>query len=127
LVFTAIGIYYTPSFITKKEERKIAKIKADNAMFTAKVLEIFASDKKALPSVVAKNVAEELNQKSKNPYNEKLTAYVFETQCKGCNCVEYDDKLQMIILSAYNNKNEMIARTVIKPPAFVTYTKEKKK
>ncbi len=126
LALIALGIYYTPNFLTKKDMQKIAKIKADNAMFTSKVLETFAADKKSLPSVVAKKVADELNQKSENPYNKKTPAYVFETQCKGCNCVEFDDKLEIIILSAYNNKGEMVARTVIKPPSFVTYTKEKK-
>lgn len=126
IALIALGIYYTPNFLTKKDMQKIAKIKADNAMFTSKVLETFAVDKKALPSVVAKKVADELNQKSINPYNKKLPAYVFEAQCKGCNCVEFDDKLEMVILSAYNNKGEMVARTVIKPPSFVTYTKEKK-
>lgn len=126
IVLVALGVYYTPNFITKEEARKIAKIKADNAMFTSKVLETFAADKKALPSVVAKKVADELNQKSENPYNKKAPAYVFETSCKGCNCVEFDDKLEMVILSAYDNSGDMVARTVIKPPSFVTYTKEKK-
>ena len=127
ILFVAIGIYYTPNFITKKEARKIAQIKANNAIFTSKTLEIFAADKKILPSEVVKKVTEELNATSKNPYDKKTPAFVLNKECKACNNIEFDDKLQMIILSAYNPKGELVARTVIKPPSFVTYTKETKK
>ncbi len=124
IVFVAIGIYYSPNIITKKEMQKIAKIKADNAIFTSKALEEFSANKKAKPSEVAKKIAQELNTTSKNPFDEKSPAYTFETICTGCNNIEFDDKLQMIILSAYNKKGELMARTVIKPPSFVTYAKE---
>ena len=52
-----------------------------------------------------------------------ITSFTFDTNCKGCNSVEYDDKLTMIILTTYNKRGDLIARTVIKPPSFVTYTK----
>ena len=108
---------------------KAAKIKADNAVFASKVLEEFAQDKNAKPSVVTQKIADELNLIAKNPYDRKAKAYTFDINCKGCNSIEYDDNLSMVILTTYNKRGELIARTVIKPPSFVTYNKmdEKKK
>ena len=100
-----------------------AKIKNDNQIFISKSLEEFASDKKAKPSEIAKKVSDELNVVTVNPYNKKSQAYTFEKGCKGCNIVEFDDAMEMIILTTYDKKGELIARTVIKPPSFVTYNK----
>jgi len=126
IVLLAVGIYYSPRFINKQEVMMAAKIKADNDMFTSKALEEFAINKNAKPSEIAQKVSDELNITGKNPYNKKLKAYTFDLNCKGCNSVEYDDNLSMIILTTYDKKGELIARTVIKPPSFVTYFKDKK-
>ena len=123
LLFIAIGIYYSPHFITKQDVLKAAKIKSDNAIYTARVLEEFAKNKNEKASTVAKKVSEKLNQIAKNPYDKKAPAYTFESECKGCTCVSYDDNAQMIILTTFNKKNELILRTVIKPPSFVVYSK----
>ena len=123
IVFIAIGIYYSPHFMYEKEVRNAAKIKSDNAIFSARVLEEFAKNKNAKASDVAKNVAKKLNETAKNPYDKKNPAYIFEKECAGCNSVTYDDKAQMITLTAFNKKNELILRTVIKPPSFVVYSK----
>jgi len=124
LAFLAIGIYYSPNFMHKQEVMKAAKIKSDNAIFTSKALEEFAKDKNAKSSAIAQKITDELNSTTINPYDKKTQAYTFDLNCKGCNSVEYDDALSMIILTTYNKKGELIARTVIKPPSFVTYTKE---
>ena len=92
-------------------------------MFTSKALEEFAVDVNAKPSKVAQKVADELNLTGKNPYNKKAPAFTFDNACKGCNAVEYDDKLTMIILTTYNKRGDLMSRTVIKPPSFVTYAK----
>ena len=123
IVLVAVGIYYSPHFMNKQEVMMAAKIKADNAMFTSKTLEEFAVNKNAKPSDVAQKVANELNATGKNPYDKKAQAFTFDTNCKGCNSVEYDDKLTMIILTTYNKRGDLMARTVIKPPSFVTYAK----
>ena len=124
LAFVALGVYYSPNFMHKQETMKAAKIKADNAIFTSKALEEFAKNKSAKSSEIAQKILDELNLTTINPYNKKAPAYTFEINCKACNSVEYDDNLSMIILTTYNKKGELIARTVIKPPSFVTYTKE---
>ena len=123
VVLVAVGIYYSPHFMYKNEERMAAKIKSDNAIFSARAIEEFAKNENAKASDVAKNVAQNLNQVAKNPYNKKMPAYTFEKDCVGCNSVTYDDKTQMITLTTLNNKNELILRTVIKPPSFVDYHK----
>ena len=126
IVLIALGIYYTPRFMTSTDVKKIAKIKADNAMFTAKVLEEFAADKKAVPSVVAKKIIEEFNISIKNVYDKNLPAYTLEQSCKGCNSVVYDDKFKTITIESYDKRGTFLARTVIAPPSYVTYTKEVK-
>ena len=120
----AIGIYYSPNFMLSQEVMKAGKIKANNAIFTSKVLEEFAVNKTQKPSEIAKKVADELNQTTKNPYNKKADAYTFDLKCEACNSIECDDNLSMIILTTYNKKGELIARTVIKPPSYVVYQKD---
>ena len=124
IVFVALGIYYSPKFFKSEQVMMAAKIKADNAAFTSKVLEEFSSNSKAKSSDVAKKVSEELNLINQNPYNKTKEAYTFELNCKGCNSIETNDNLSMVILTTYDKKGEMIARTVIKPPSFVTYSKD---
>ena len=72
---------------------------------------------------IRKKIADELNLIAKNPYDKKAKAYTFDINCKACNSIEYDDNLCMVILTTYNKRGDLIARTVIKPPSFVTYNK----
>lgn len=123
IIFLAIGIYYSPHFMYEKDVRNAAKIKSDNAIFCARAIEAFAKDKNIKASIVAKDVAEKLNQTAENPYNKKMPAYTFEKDCAPCNSISFDDDIQMITLSTFNKKNELILRTVIKPPSFVVYSK----
>ncbi len=125
VVFIAVAIYYSPHFQNNKKETLSSKIKTNNETFTSKALDEFNKDKTLKPSVVAKKVSDELNKTIKNPYNKKKEAFTFETGCTGCSSVEYDDNLTMIILTTYDKKGELVARTVIKPPSFVVYEKDK--
>jgi len=120
---TVLSAYYVPQLLNKQEVMAAAKIKADNEIFVAKSLEEFEANKNIKSSEVAKKISEELNVVTVNPYNKKAEAYTFEKTCKACNSVEFDDTLKMIILTTYDKKGELIARTVIKPPSFVTYNK----
>ena len=123
IALVAFGIFFSPKFTLDKEIMYAAKIKADNSIFTAKVLEEFAQNQNAQASSVAQKVSEELNLLVKNPYNNKQPAYVFEPSCKACNSITYDDISQIVVVTTYNKKGELIARTVIKPPSFVDYSK----
>ena len=70
-----------------------------------------------------KKVLEDLNKTTINPYNRRKPAFTLDAICVGCSSVGFDDTNQMIVVTSYNNKKELVARTVIKPPSFVEYSK----
>ena len=127
LILIAFIIYISPKFLNKKEEMTLSKIKAQSAVFTSCVLEEFSKNFSIKSSVVAQNVVDKLNKTEKNPYDKKQEAFTFAPDCKSCNSVEFDDKLKMVILTTYDKEGELVARTVIKPPSYVTYFKEDSK
>ena len=119
-------VFVSPRLIQKQEVAAAAKIKTDNEIFISRALDEFAKKNPQKPSEIAQLVADELNLTAVNPYNKKEKAYTFEANCKGCNNIEYDDNVKMIILTTYNKKGNLVARTVIKPPSYVTYYKDNK-
>ncbi len=123
ILLICIGLYLTPYFKKSADERKIAGINANAAIFTSKSLAEFSRDKDQKASVVAKKTLDELNTVSKNPYDRKLPAYVSGNVFCGSVSIESDDKLQTITVTGYGRDNVIIVRTVIKPPSFVTYKK----
>lgn len=123
ILLICIGLYLTPYFKKSADERKIARINANAAIFTSKSLAEFSRDKDQKASVVAKKTLDELNTVSKNPYDRKLPAYVSGNVFCGSVSIESDDKLQTITVTGYGRDNVIIVRTVIKPPSFVTYKK----
>ena len=123
ILLLCIGLYLTPYFKKSADERKIAGINANAAIFTSKSLAEFSRDKDQKASIVAKKTLDELNTVSKNPYDRKLPAYVSGNVFCGSVSIESDDKLQTITVTGYGRDNVIIVRTVIKPPSFVTYKK----
>lgn len=124
LVIIAFAIYFSPNFISKKEDRILSQVKAKNAIFVSKIVEEFAHNKNAKPSEVAKKIVEQLNKTETNPYNKKDVFYVLKSEQKGYANVEYDDGVKMVVITTLDKKGELVARTVISPPSFVTYYKE---
>ena len=96
ILLICIGLYLTPYFKKSADERKIAKINANAAIFTSKSLAEFSRDKDQKASIVAKKTLDELNTVSKNPYDRKLPAYVSGNVFCGSVSIESDDKLQTI-------------------------------
>lgn len=123
ILLICIGLYLTPYFKKSADERKIAGINANAAIFTSKSLAEFSRGKDQKASIVAKKTMDELNTVSKNPYDRKLPAYVSGNVFCGSVSIESDDKLQTITVTGYGRDNVIIVRTVIKPPSFVTYKK----
>lgn len=122
IALIALGVYLFNDLSQKKEASFAAKIKADNNAFTMKTLEKFEANKKAKATKVATDVMTELNEVAQNPYDKNVKPYTFEKGCTACSIIEADDALQMITVTTYNKKGDLIARTVIKPPSFVTYS-----
>ena len=125
-VLAAFAVILLPYLLNSNDEKVMAQIKASNAIFTSKIIEEFASSKEAKPSEVAKRVADELNKTEKNPYSKAEDLYVFNKDCVACSAIECDDNLKMVIITTVDKKGLLVARTVIKPPSFVTYYKEEK-
>ena len=123
IVLIASVIYFAPKFMLDKEMQKVAKVKANNAIFTARVIEEYSKNTKIKASELAKKIVDEMNKTTINPYDRKNNAYTYENNCKSCNSVNFDDTTQTIILTSYNKNGELIARSVIKPPSFVVYSK----
>ncbi len=122
----AVIIFLAPYFIKEKQDMIISRIKASNAIFISKTIEEFAKDKNAKPSDISKKVIDILNETEKNPYGTKDAFYVAYKDCTGCTKVESDDNLRMVIITTFNKEGELVARTVINPPSYVTYYKENK-
>lgn len=123
ILILCIGLYLTPYLTGGLDKKKEARVVANAAVFTSKTLANFSINKKEKASVVAKKTADELNTLSKNPFNKKLPAYVFENPEAGSVVVSSDDELQTVTVTGFGKEKQIVVRTVIKPPSFVTYQK----
>ncbi len=124
LIILCIGLYVSPNFLVKLENRKYAQIQTNAGIFTSKALSEFSSNPKMKASVISKKLTEELNAVNKNPLSKKGPAYSINEKCEGCVIITPDDKLNSISVEAYSNENALLVRTVIQPPSFVTYTRD---
>ena len=123
ILILCIGLYLTPYLTGGLDKKKEARVVANAAVFTSKSLANFSINKKEKASIVAKKTADELNTLSKNPFNKKLPAYVFENPEAGSVIVQSDDELQTVTVTGFGKEKQIVVRTVIKPPSFVTYQK----
>ena len=123
ILILCIGLYLTPYLTGGLDKKKEARVVANAAVFTSKSLANFSINKKEKASVVPKKTADELNTLSKNPFNKKLPAYVFENPEAGSVIVQSDDELQTVTVTGFGKEKQIVVRTVIKPPSFVTYQK----
>ncbi len=124
LVILCIGLFISPNFLTKLENRKYAQIQTNASIFTSKALSEFSTNPKMKASVISKKLTEELNAVNKNPLSKKQPAYSLKERCEGCVVITPDDKLNSISVEAYSNEAALLVRTVIQPPSFVTYTRD---
>jgi len=127
IVLLALSLYLAPKFLNNKESKVNAQIKASSAIYTSKIIEEFSRNKNAVPSEVAKKVADELNATEKNPYDSKKPLFSISKDAEGCINIEPDDNLKMVIITTFDKKANLVARTVINPPSYVTYYKDSKK
>ena len=124
IVLCALTMYLIPNIIADREAKTLAIVKSNNAIYTSKVIEEFSHDKSAKPSDIAKKVADELNKTQKNPYDNDKDFFSLDNELASCSNIEADDNLKMIIVTTLDRQGELISRTVINPPSFVTYYKE---
>ncbi len=127
IIFVSLGFYLVPKMMISLEQKQYGRMQTNAAMMTSKVLSYFSdNNNKLTPTEIAKKMSDEMNKLCKNPIDKKNPAYSFKTECLGCVVLTPDDKLKSIILTAKDKEGNLIARTVIQPPSFVTYLKELK-
>ncbi len=126
LLVICVGLYVSPNFLLKAENRKNAIVQTNASIFTSKALSEFSTNSKIKASVVSKKLIEELNAVNKNPFSKKAPAYCILANCEAEGSVKIspDDKVNSITVEAYTKDNILLVRTVIQPPSFVTYTRD---
>lgn len=125
VLFAFAILYFLPKALIDDEKRHDAVLRVSAASYTSKVLDKFATaGKKANINEIAQDVVDELNTLSKNPIDKKKEAFVTTKPCPGCIVVQSDTAMQSIIITGYDKNLKIVVRTVVKPPSFVTYTRE---
>ncbi len=125
LLVICVALYVSPNFLIKLENRKNAQIQTNVSIFASKALSEFSlTNQKLKATAISKKLVEELNAVNKNPYNKKLPAYTINEKCNGCVIITPDDKLNSITIEAFTVDNILLARTILQPPSFVTYTRD---
>ena len=92
LIILCIGLYISPNFLVKLENRKYAQIQTNAGIFTSKALSEFSSNPKMKASVISKKLTEELNAVNKNPLSKKEPAYITGEKCEGCVIITPEDR-----------------------------------
>ena len=127
IVLIFLSFYFIPKIMISKEQKEYGRIQTNSAMMTSKILAEFSDNtKKQKPSDIAKNLSEEMNKLVKNPINKKNPAYSVGEECEGCIVLTVNDKEKNIVLTAKDKNDELITRTVIQPPSYVTFNKDLK-
>lgn len=125
LVFLGFAFYVVPQIMLSTEKKQYGRLQTNVAMMTSKILAEFSDNKnKKQASEIANNLAGEMNKLVKNPIDRKNAAYSINDECLGCVVLIPDDKIKTIVLTAKDKTGELIARTVIKPPSYVTFNKD---
>ena len=74
----------------------------------------------------SKELVLKYNENSKNPFTRKETAFTTDKKCVGCVSVSFDESTQSINVTGYGKNTDILCRTIIKAPSFVTYEREEK-
>ncbi len=117
-----LGINLFSNYKKEKEAKISAQIQKDTSAFITRAQDEFNSTN-LKASDISRRIVEDFNSNIKNPYDKKLQAYTFDKNCASCSNVEAFDSENTIIITTYNSKGKLEARTIIKPTSFVTYSK----
>ncbi len=66
------------------------------------------------------------NETYTNPVTKKENAFTTDKKCMGCVSVIFDDNTQSLNITGYDKNLQILCRTIVKPPSFVTYEREEK-
>ncbi len=107
-------IYFYPKIIALKEGRDNQRVIVNCKSFVSKTLDEAAEIKKSDLKKISDKLIEEMNNAGQKPLYSEL-------KCPLCCSVEFDEKTNTIIVTGYDNAVEVLTRTVVNPPSFVTY------
>lgn len=125
IILIFLLLYFLPRVMVGDEKKQNAVLKLSAAQYTSKTLEAFSTaGKKPDAALISKKIADELNQNIKNPIDKKRGVFVMDGPCPGCINVEPDNSMESVIITGYDRNLKIFVRTVIKPPSFVSYTRE---
>ena len=128
LFLICLSFYLYPKLTLSLEQKHYGRIQTNAAMMTSKILAEFSDNKnEKTPTEISKMLSDEMNKIVKNPINRKNPAYSVNEECKGCVVLIPDDKIKSVILTAKDDNNKLITRTVIQPPSYVTFNEDLKK
>lgn len=128
IVFLGFAFYLVPQIMLKTEQKQYGRLQTNSAMMTSKILAEFSDNgNKAQAGTIAKDLVQKMNETVKNPIDRKNPAYSINEECMGCVVVTPDDKIRNIVLTAKDRAGELVARTVITPPSYVTFNRDLKK
>lgn len=127
IVLIFLSFYIIPKVALSCEKKCYGRMQANAAMMTSKILAEFSDNtKKTVPSEISRKLADEMNELVKNPINKKNVAYSVNEECNGCVVLSPDDKVKSIVLTAKDKEGNLVLRTVIQPPSYVTFNKDLK-
>lgn len=126
IVLLGLAFYFIPKGLISIEKRQYGIIQTNAAIMTSKILSEFSDNEKKNKDInkVARILVDELNETIKNPMKKKNPAFTINEECLGCIVLKADKKVGNITLVSYDKEGNIITRTVIQPPSFVTYNKE---
>ena len=125
IFFTALIIFLAciPK-ILKEYEIKSNQIVKNNCKTIVQDM-INIKDTKML-NAKSKEYVEKYNTTYKNPITKKENAFTVDKKCIGCVSVNYDENIKSISITGYDKNLEILCRTIVKPPSYVTYEREEK-
>ena len=90
-----------------------------------------AEFKQALKDIKAleeksKDFALKYNETCKNPFTRSESAFTIDKKCTGCVSVSYDGDTESVTVTGYGKNLDILCRTIVKPPSYVTYEREEK-
>ena len=121
LIVIVIKTIVIPKMDLKREE----DIKENGRIFLERVLAKYDITKKAQYDIKKSvlDIIDDLNEERVNPYGKKNLPYVLNEECKGCITINIDEGTNSIVATGYDSKNNILTRSVINPPSYVSYEK----
>jgi|GEM_PF-4116828 len=114
-------VYFYPRLTVLYENRRDAKVTADCKVFTDKILERAQEEQ-------SKNKKKKLDlKKLSDEITQELDVKYCDTKTPLCCMVEYDKKTNTVVVTGFDATQEVITRTVINPPSFVTFDRMERK